>query len=95
MSINESRIKRIISEDAEVKKLGLKVKYMCLSLACDHHRSLHGELFGFGEIKTIYALESVPDGCRCGVTQVLVDNQGNPMTPKVVELAKSQAGKKL
>jgi len=95
MTVNSMGLDKIIKENEDVKRLGIPVKYMCLSLMCDHHKSLHGELFNIEEIKDLYNLENVPEDCRCGVTQVLVDEAGNPRNPGVVEKAKSQARNKI
>ncbi|MEL7966049.1 hypothetical protein AAG587_06720 [Vreelandella neptunia] len=90
MSVNSMRLQKIIKEDKDVKRLGISVKYMCLSLMCEHHKSLHGELFDFGEVTSLYDLDNIPEGCRCGVTQILVDETGKPRNPAVLEKAKSQ-----
>jgi hypothetical protein len=94
MSANEMRIQKIVREESDTKRLGIKVKYMCLSLSCEHHQALHGELFEVEKIKALYDLANVPADCRCAVTQVLVDDQGNPLTPAIVERAKAQAASK-
>lgn len=91
MAVNSTRLNKILKEDEDVKRLGIPVKYMCLSLMCEHHKSLHGELFDTEEIRELYGLENVSDDCRCGVTQVLVDEAGELRNPRVVEKAKSQA----
>lgn len=91
MSINSMRLEKILKEEESVKRLGIPVKYMCLSLMCKHHTSLHGELFDIVEVQRLYSLDNVPDGCCCGVTQILVDETGKPRHPTVVERAKSQA----
>lgn len=94
MTANRMRLDKVFKENEDVKRLGIPVKYMCLSLMCEHHKSLHGELFDVEEIKDLYSRENVPEDCRCGVTQVLVDEAGNPRNPSVVEKAKSQAREK-
>lgn len=90
MSVNSMRIEKILKEDEDVKRLGIQVKYMCLSLMCEYHKPLHGELFDIEEVTELYRLDIVPEDCRCGVTQVLVDEMGKPRNPNVVENAKSQ-----
>lgn len=91
MTVNSMRLDKILKDDEDVKRFGILVKYMCLSLMCAHHKSLHAELFDVEEIKDIYSLENIPEDCRCGVTQVLVDETGKPKNPRVLEKAKSQA----
>lgn len=91
MSVNEMRIQKVLREENDTKRLGILVKYMCLSLSCKHHQSLHGELFGIDEIKKLYDLTRVPAECRCGVIQILVDDHGHPLTPSIVEKARSQS----
>lgn len=94
MPVNEMRIKKLLREESDTKLVGILVKYMCLSLPCEHHQSLHGELFEIEEIKKLYDLTNVPAECRCAVIQILVDDHGNPLTPSIVEKAKSQASRK-
>ncbi|OLO09680.1 hypothetical protein BTW08_00920 [Salinicola sp. MH3R3-1] len=94
MTVNRMRLDKILKENEDVKRLGISVKYMCLSLMCDHHKSLHGELFDVEKIKDLYSLENVPEDCRCSVIQVLVDEAGKPRSPSIVEKAKSQASDK-
>lgn len=91
MSPNEKRLQKVLRDEQSVNRLGIPVKYMCLSLMCEHHKSLHGELLDISEVMEIYKLESVPEDCRCGITQILMDETGNPRTPEIVEKAKSQA----
>lgn len=90
MSVHEIRIQKVLREEEDVKRLGVPVKYMCISLACKHHESLHGELLDIDTIKRVFSLNTVPDDCRCGITQILVDKSGVPLNPGVVERAKSQ-----
>ncbi|MBS3667999.1 hypothetical protein [Vreelandella boliviensis] len=95
MTVNSMRLEKILRETEDVKRLGIPVKYMCLSLMCEYHKSLHGELFNIEEIKDLYSLENVPEDCRCGVTQVLVDEVGKPRNPRVVEKARLQSKDKI
>jgi len=94
MSANEMRIQKLLREESDTRRLGIKVKYMCLSLPCEHHKSMHGELFEIEQLKKTYDLSNVPADCRCAVVQVLVDDLGNPLTPSIVEKAKAQADSK-
>lgn len=93
MSVNSMRLEKIIKEGEGVKRLGIPAKYMCLSLTCEHHKSLHGELFDIGEITSLYSLDNIPEDCRCGVTQILVDETGKPRNPAVVEKARPKGSR--
>lgn len=91
VTVNGMRVKKLLKYEKDVKRLGISVKYICLSLMCEHHKLLHGELFEFSKIMEIYNLENVPEDCRCGITQILLDEEGMPRTPGLVSKIKSQA----
>lgn len=93
MTINHSRFDKFLREEAETRRLGIGVKFMCLSLPCMHHESLHGVLHSSDEIKSIYHPDIVPDDCKCAIVQVSVDDKGNPRIPRIVEKARGQLEK--
>jgi hypothetical protein len=93
MSVNKNRFNILIREGDDVNRLGLRVKYLCLSLMCEYHEHLHGELLGFEKTKEIYSLEVVPKDCRCGITQVLVDECRQPKDASLVDRVRLQAHK--
>lgn len=95
MSINKLRIEKFLREENEAKRLGILVKYMCLTLSCVHHQSLHAELLDVEKIKEIYNTSSVPNGCSCAVVQILVDAHGEPLTPSIIRKAKTQLNGKI
>ncbi len=91
MSVKELRLKKLTLLEEQVNKLGIDVKYVCLSISCSYHRALHGKLFDAEQIKEIYSLENIQDDCNCSFTQVLVDHLGNPNNPKTIEKIRSQS----
>lgn len=93
MSVNENRFNKLIREEDEVSRLGIRVKYLCLSLMCENHKQLHGKLLGFERAKEIYCLTAVPKNCRCGISQVRVDELGQPIDARLVEKVRSQVHK--
>lgn len=90
MNIKEMRIRGFEESQAQSLKVGSSVKYMCLSLACEYHSDLHGELFDADEIRNIYGTDDVQEDCKCAIIPILVDPQGNPVIPRQVEKAKAQ-----
>lgn len=90
MSVNQSRFDKLYREQNDAVRLGIKVKYICMSIQCPHHADLHGEILDFDEVVKIFSIENVPDGCRCACTQILVDDSGKPITPGVVERIRNQ-----
>lgn len=51
MAANEMRIQKLLREESDTRPLGIRVKYMCLSLACGHHKSMNGELLETEQVK--------------------------------------------
>ncbi|HTF96388.1 MAG TPA: hypothetical protein VL995_09670 [Cellvibrio sp.] len=90
MSIKEMRLEKLEREEHQVRQLSILVKYLCLSLCCKYHYASNGNLFDFNEIRMIYAAESVPDDCNCGITQVVVNELGLPLYPKNIEKVRAQ-----
>ena len=95
MSVQEMLVRKIEQEEADVKRLGIDVRYLCFSLACSHHSYLLGKLLAIEEIRAIYCSGNVPDDCKCAVNQILVDPSGNPIYPGIVEKLKNAALKNL
>lgn len=90
MGIKQSRFDKFLKEEAETRRLGIGVKFMCLSLPCIYHDLRHGVLHDPDEIKSLFHPDLVPDDCKCGIVQVLVDDKGGPRAPGVVEKAWEQ-----
>tara|TARA_Y100000588_G_C13540804_1_gene621903 strand:- start:126 stop:476 length:351 start_codon:yes stop_codon:yes gene_type:complete len=91
MTVNDARLRKILQQSQEAERLGIKVKYLCFSSACEHHRYLHGDILDIEQVKHIYHLENVPEDCCCGVAQIDVDDAGQPKNPRFVEEVKAQA----
>jgi len=90
MTVNEMRLQKILGEVDDLKRLGMSVNYMCFSLACRHHRSLHGELLSLEQVKETYALETVPCDCKCGLATISLDRFEKPWNEKFIKEIKSQ-----
>ena len=90
MSVNENRFNKLIREENDVKRLGIRVEYLCLSLMCNHHSNLHGSLISFDKAKETFNLDSAPDDCRCGISQILIDENGMPTSMSLIERVRSQ-----
>ncbi len=91
MSINENRFTNLVRAENNATRLGISVKYLCLSLRCEYHTHLHGELLDFDKVKEIYSLNVVPNKCCCAITQVLIDEHGQPKDSNLLERLRLQA----
>lgn len=80
-------------DDAE-ERLGIRTKLMHLSALLPttrkHHARRHGELYTSAEVREWYAQDANAINCRCSQVEVLVDENGEPRTPGVVDEAKSR-----
>ena len=89
MSVQESLIRKIEQEEADVKRLGINVRYLCFCSACKHHNYLLGKLLTIEEIKVVYFSSEFPDDCRCAISQILVDTHGNRIHAGIVDKVKN------
>lgn len=90
MSVNEMRIAKFNSENENARRLGIRCKYLILSLTCQHHSQLHSELLTDSEMIENYIISAAPNNCTCAVVQTLVDDKGAPVISRPVERAKAQ-----
>lgn len=92
LKIHAMRIKRIDDEEAAALKYGTRYLLMQLSALSPStrrsHAERHGKLYTFQEVRDWYASGSNIIGCKCSFVSVLVDAQGNPVVPGIVERAR-------
>lgn len=48
------------------------------------HAERHGKLFTAQQVREFWADPTNVDGCRCSVTPVMVDDDGNPLVPSII-----------
>lgn len=81
-------------EEAEAKAdLGLKTKQMHFSALSPttrrSHAVRHGRLYTDEQVREWYSQEGNGINCKCSQTAVLVDDDGKPLNPAVVERARA------
>lgn len=84
------------AQDAQTN-LGIKTKIMHLSALSPttrpDHRARHAKLYTIQEERTWYATTpGAPINCKCGMTEVLVNDKGEPLSPAIIERAKRKLG---
>jgi SPP1 gp7 family putative phage head morphogenesis protein len=80
------------AQDAQTN-LGIKTKIMHLSALSPttrpDHRARHAKLYTIQEERNWYATTpGAPINCKCGMTEVLVNDKGDPLSPAIIERAK-------
>lgn len=79
------------AEDAN-QEYGLRTKELHLSaLAATTrrtHSQRHGKLFTIEEVREWWAKDANSINCRCTTTSVMVDKDGNPLVPSIIDRAK-------
>ncbi|MCK0716463.1 hypothetical protein ACFO0U_01135 [Chromohalobacter sarecensis] len=90
MNINKMRSEKLFREQDDAVRVGIKVKYICMSNQCSHHEHLHGEIIEFEQALEIFSIKNVPPGCRCACTQIVVNDSGEPVSTNLVEKIKNQ-----
>lgn len=80
------------AQDAQ-QSLGLQTKMLWLSALSpttrDTHARRHGKLYTAQEVREFYSRDANAINCKCAQTEVLVDDEGNPRTPGVVDRVKA------
>lgn len=82
-----------LDEDADARdRLGIQMKQMQLSALSPstrpEHAARHSKLYTEQEVREWRARDANDINCKCGFVAVLVDDDGNPLTPAIVERAK-------
>lgn len=76
------------AEDAR-ERLGIRTMMLHMSALAPttraSHAARHGNLYAPQEAREWWARDANSINCRCSVTEVLVDENGNPTTPALVE----------
>lgn len=95
---NSFRQARMDEAQAAQADLGIKTKVMHLSALSPttrpDHRARHAHLYTVQEERDWYAnTPGASINCKCGITEVLVDSKGNPLSPSIIERAKRKLDK--
>jgi len=80
--------------DEAKKDLGLTIRLMHISALSpttrQSHAFRHYHLYTVEEVRTWYATGANAINCKCSQVEVLVDAKGQPLSPKVVEMARKE-----
>lgn len=78
------------AEDAQ-EEYGLKTKLMHLSALSQttrrSHAARHAKLYTVEEVRDWYSRDANSINCKCSQTEVMVDDEGLPLLPSIVERA--------
>ena len=90
MTIKKMRVDALTRDLKQAKSFGLSSKFLCISLSCKHHCHLHGELITADKCLDIYDVNNVQDDCKCALSLILLDDNGDPLSRGIIEKVKSQ-----
>lgn len=80
------------TQDAQ-ERLGIRTMEMHLSALSPttrpHHAARHATLHTIQEQREWWAISGQSVNCKCSTVSVLVDEDGNPLTPSIIERAKA------
>lgn len=84
----------IWDEDADAnQRLGIKTGLLWFSALSPStrasHAAKHGNIYSQEEVREFYTRDANSINCKCSQRSILLDEDGNPTTPKVVERVKS------
>lgn len=91
---NALRTARLDEAEATAKALGMRVMMLHISALSPTtrvtHWARHGRLYTIEECREWWATSPNSINCKCSVTEVFVDEDGNPLDPTVVERAQEK-----
>ncbi|MDH1529157.1 hypothetical protein [Pseudomonas mosselii] len=92
--LHAMRIRKLQADIADTTRLCIAVRFLHLSalspVSRPSHMARHGELYTGEEMLEWWAAGDNRRSCRCACTPVLVDADGKPLTPEIVERAKAK-----
>ena len=93
---NSFRQARMDEAQAAQTDLGIKTKLLHLSALSPttrpSHRARHAHLYTIQEERDWWAVTPNMINCKCSTIEVLVDDQGNPLSTAIIERAKRKLG---
>lgn len=85
-----TRLNKLQREKKQSEGFNIKSKHMVLSLNCEDHQHMHGELFSAIELERLYSKDNISDSCNCTFVLILLDDKGAPYSPGLITKAKQQ-----
>lgn len=90
--IHAMRMERIKTGGSDAERLGIRYLYMHLSALSPNtrpsHAARHGHLYTEDEMQEWWGSDENDVECKCTAVMILVDEDGNPMTPSIIERAR-------
>lgn len=90
--IHCARMDRIATDEADTRRLGIPHLYMHISALSPTtrptHAARHGNLYTEEEMQEWWSKDGNDVECRCSVVTILLDENGNPLTPSIIERAR-------
>ena len=91
---NSFRQARMDEAQAAQVDLGIKTKMMHLSALSSttrpSHRARHSKIFSIQEVRDWYAIIPNPINCRCAQVEILVGDDGEPLSKSIVARAQAK-----
>lgn len=90
--IHAMRMNRIPTDRSDADRLGIRYLHMHLSALSPttrpSHAARHGHLYTEEEMQEWWASDENDVECKCSTVMILVDENGDPMTPSIIERAR-------
>jgi len=87
--LQKMRMNGLAKDEADCKRLRIPHRFVHMSALSpstrDSHAERHGELFTADEIREWSSRENNDVGCKCTFTLVMVDEEGQPRTPALIQ----------
>ncbi len=80
--------------ESSMKDFGLNIRLLHLSALSPttrmHHALRHAHIYTVTQVREWYAVDANSINCKCSQAEVLVDSDGKPIHPNVIEMAKKE-----
>lgn len=87
------RMRKLEESEQASSQFGLRHLYMHLSaLSSDTrktHAQRHGKLYTADEVREFWADPANVEGCNCTIVLVMLNDEGKPVVPSIIERAKA------
>lgn len=82
---------RLDESEQAAQDLGVQSRMLWLSALSPttrpSHRARHAKIYTREQVREFYSRSGEACNCKCGQTEILVDDRGNPLSPSIVERA--------
>ena len=85
------RTARLDESEQAAQDLGVQSRCLWLSALSPttrpSHRARHAKIYTREQVREFYSRSGEACNCKCAQTEILVDDQGNPLSPSIIERA--------